>query len=305
MKLAGVLLSLLLFSPSWVGAGEAPMVLTLHPLLSEMVTRIGGEHLQVETLIPATENVHTFQPTPSQMARTQDAALVVAMGKGLEVYLDKLQDNLPEGVEIYEAGRKVPSVQIDPKLAVFACCPTHSHGAIDPHWWHSPLAVRRAARHLGKRLEKLDPEHASEFKANTRKLMDELESLHEWAEDEIKQIPKGDRKLVTSHAAFGYFCVEYGFKAIPVKGLSDQEKPTPEQLAETIKTLKLENIFVVFPETKSSEKMLDTIRQSTGVATAPPLIADFLGPNGESYAVMFKGNVSTIQQALLKRPASP
>ena len=281
-------------------AGEVLHVVTLHPLLEEMVSRIAGESVEVSCLLPVTENVHEFDPTPSQMAKTQQADLVVAMGKHLEIYLDKLQDNLPEGVEIYEAGRKIPSVQIDPNLAVFACCPTHIHGAIDPHWWHSPMSVRRAARHLGRRLEELVPEKKKEFRKETEALMDELEELHEWAEKELKRIPKSDRKLVTSHAAFGYFCKEYGFVAIPVKGLTDKQNPSPKDLAESIETLKREKIRVVFPENKSSTETLETLQKETGVTLAEPLIADFLPPNGETYAEMFKANVLNIQTSLSK-----
>lgn len=273
-------------------------MVTLHPILSEMVSRIAGESLQVHCLLPVTENVHEFDPTPSQMALAQKADLVVAMGKHLEPYIDKLEDNLPEGVEIYEAGKKVPSVRIDPNLAVFACCPTHMHGAIDPHWWHSPLSVRRAVRHLGRRLELLVPEKKKEFRKQTEEFMDELEELHAWAERELKRIPKSDRKLVTSHAAFGYFCKDYGFVAVPVKGLTDQQNPSPNDLAASINTLKREKIRVVFPETKSSSETLETLQKATGVKLAEPLIADFLPPNGESYAEMFRANVLNIQTSL-------
>src|SRR5690606_7970930 len=101
---------------------------------------------EVINILPTSANVHTFEPSPGDMARLQEAALVLAMGKHLEIYLDRLKENLPDAVEIYEAGRLVPSVVIDPANEIFACCPAHSHGAIDPHWWHSPLAVRRAVR---------------------------------------------------------------------------------------------------------------------------------------------------------------
>jgi zinc/manganese transport system substrate-binding protein len=284
------------FSPALRGEERRPLVVALHPLLSEFAGRLAGEAAEVINILPPNANVHTFEPTPGDMARMQQATLVLAMGKHLEGYLDRLKENLPDGVEIYEVGRLVPSVTIDPTNEVFACCPEHSHGAIDPHWWHSPLAVRRAVRHLGRELEKRFPQHKSGIRDRSNELMNELEELHEWTENQLAVIPRGDRKLVTAHAAFGYFCTEYAFQSIPVQGLTAERNPSPATLAETIDILREENIKVVFPETKASNAILQSLRESTGVKPGSSLYADFL--DGEPYIDMFKSNIASIRKAL-------
>ncbi len=281
-------------------AASKVMVATLHPLLSEMVTRIAGDHVRVEELMGPGGNPHTFDPAPGDLARIQDAALVVAMGKNLETYLDRLKSALPDEARIYEAGRLVPSLRIDVESEVFMCCPTHSHGAIDPHWWHSPMAMHRAVRHLGRELERLLPDHRNEFRANTRTVMDELEALHEWVQSEIAEIPRNQRKLVTAHAAFGYFCEAYNFQSIPVQGLTTERDPSPAYLAETIEIIRKENIRSVFPEHGANPKILETLRQETGVVLADPLLADNTGAKDVSYADMIRHNVNHITAALLK-----
>ncbi|MCC5847625.1 MAG: zinc ABC transporter substrate-binding protein [Verrucomicrobia bacterium] len=281
-------------------ADSRPMVATLHPLLSEMVTRIAGDHVRVEELMGPAGNPHTFDPTPGDLARIQDAALVVAMGKNLETYLDRLKSALPSGTRFYEAGRLVPSLRIDVENEVFMCCPAHSHGAIDPHWWHSPMAMHRAVRHLGRELERLLPDQQSELRANTRNVMDELEDLHEWVKSEISEIPRRQRKLVTAHAAFGYFCEAYNFQSIPVQGLTTERDPTPAYLAETIQIIRRENIRSVFPEKGANPKILETLQQETGVVLADPLLADNTGSRDVTYADMIRNNVNHITAALLK-----
>ncbi len=292
----GGLLAALLFSPALRGEEQRPLVVALHPLLSEFTTRLVGDAAEVVNIMSSDADVHTFEPSPGDMARMQQASLVLAMGKHLEIYLDRLKENLPDSVDIYEAGRLVPSVVIDPANAIFACCPAHSHGAIDPHWWHSPLSVRRAVRHLGRELEERFPEKRAEIRERSGELMNELEELHEWAKNELAVIPRRDRKLVTAHAAFGYFCTEYGFQTIPVRGLTDERNPSPAYLAETIDILREENIKAVFPETKANNAILQSLKESTGVQLGPSLYADFL--DGKPYIDMFKSNIASILKAL-------
>lgn len=278
--------------------GERSRVVVLHPILEEMVERMGGGAFEVTNLMPSAANVHDFDPSPGQMAEAGRADLVVAMGKNLETYLDRLAENVPDRTEIFEAGRLVPSVKIDPEKEMFACCPVHSHGAIDPHWWHSPMAVRRAVRHLGRELEKLQPGHKKDIRSRTRELMEELEEVHGWAEEKLSAIPRAQRKLVTAHAAFGYFCLEYDFKAVPVKGLTEERNPSPAFLKETIETLKRENIRAVFPETRASDEVLETLRKSAGIQIADSLYADYIPLENETYFDMFRANITRVVEAL-------
>ncbi len=284
-------------------AQERPRVVTLHPLLSEMVTKIAGDALRVETLMPPTADPHSFDPTPGDMAKVRGAARVVAMGKHLEPYLERLRENLPEGAGIYEAGKPVPSLVVRANTPAFVCCPEHTHGAVDPHWWQSPMAMRRAVRGLGRELENLLPAEASRLRDNTRALMDELEELDAWVRRELEALPRADRKLVTAHLAFGYFCEAYGFTAIPVQGLHTEDSPSPAHLAETIATLRRENVRAIFPEKNANNTVLESLREATGVSLAPPLLSDNLGESGVDYAGMIRQNVRTILRALGPAPS--
>jgi zinc/manganese transport system substrate-binding protein len=286
------------------GEQEGLKVVTLHPLLSEWTERLAGDAVEVECVLPTTVNLHQFDPSPSEMVRMQNADLILAMGKHLEPYLDRLTENLPSDIEIYEAGRLVPSVKVDPSLEVFACCPVHSHGAIDPHWWHSPVSVRTGIRHLGRELEKQLPDHKREIRKRTRAYMEELEELHDWAESTLAVIPGHQRKLVTAHAAFGYLCVDYDFQAIPVKGLANEGQPTPGFLADTIQILNEEGIRAVFPERSAGAASLEAIREATGVRVADPLIADFIPREEEdTYMSMFRQNILLLARSLGAPPA--
>ncbi|MGA0369114.1 MAG: metal ABC transporter substrate-binding protein, partial [Kiritimatiellia bacterium] len=244
MKILCLFLSLLCVLPPVFGAG--PKVVTLHPLLTELVRDLVGEAVTVKGVFPPNGNAHSFEPAPKDLVEMQDAVLVVAMGKHLEPYLDRLRENLPAAVPIYEAGRLVPSLKSDPETAMFACCPVHGLSAIDPHWWQSPVAVRRAVRHLGRELEKIFPEMKSEIRDRSTEKMRRLEELDTWAEQTLSVIPSEDRKLVTTHNAFGYFCARYHFQAIPVRGITNERDPSPEELAGTMEIIRTHGVKALF-----------------------------------------------------------
>lgn len=271
---------------------------TLHPLLTEIVRELAGDYLEVEELLGPGADPHVFEPSPGDLRRVHNAAIVFAMGKNLETYLDRLENSLSADTVIFEVGSVVPSLHIDPEHEAFACCPDHSHGALDPHWWHSPLAMHRATRHIGSQLETLLPNKAQEIRTNTRQRMRDLEDLHLWVLSQVRTIPASQRKLVTAHAAFGYFCEAYGFQSIPVRGLTAERDPSASYLAETVRIIRRENIRAVFPENIANPAILDFLREETQVQIGPTLYADNVGEETMGYIEMMRHNVSSIVSAL-------
>lgn len=282
-----------------IKAEDKIVVCSLHPLITEMIQKISGDYFQVEELMGPSQSPHSFDPKPKDLLRLQNAELVVAMGKGLETYLDRIWDNLKEGASVYELGEKIPSLLVSDENPVFICCPTHSQGAIDPHWWHNPQNMRRAVRYLNIVLTKLAPDDkAAEFKANSKSYMEELNELDEWTKTGLKLIPSKYRKLVTAHAAFAYFCDAYNFKSIAVQGLTKEQSPSPSYLKETINTIRKHKIRAIFAEHDANPKIMEAIKYDTGVRMGDTLLADNMGHKRVTYRQMIESNVRSIITAL-------
>jgi len=269
-------------------------VSSLNPILTDMITQIGGDKVEVIQVMKPGVDVHKFQPSSASLAKIQESQLIFAMGKGLETYLGGIQETLREGQQIIDVGRSIPSQKVDADQ-VYTCCPAHSKGSVDPHWWHSVKNAERAAKTIGKALEKADPANKSFYKNNSRALQKTYRNLHNWVKSEVSQIPKEDRVVVTAHAAFAYFCKEYGFRAAYVKGLSNESKISTKQFAETVQSLRDNNIKAVFPEKLSNPKMLNEIAKETGAKTGHPLHADCIKT---SYKEFIEHNVHSIVNAL-------
>ena len=170
------------------------------------------------------------------------ARIIFASGKNLEPYLADLKDSLNANQIIIEVGRTIPSQKVSKEDQIYTCCPNHAVGGIDPHWWHNVRNMERAIRVIEKELIRIDPAGKTIYAVNSKAARTRLTQLDRWVKGQVASIPRGRRHLVTAHAAFGYFCKGYGFKASFVQGLSAQGEVSASQLAGAIKQLRKEAI---------------------------------------------------------------
>lgn len=289
-------------------AGSAPLqarlkVATTHPLISDLARQVGGERVDVVDLMAAGSDVHHFEPTARELAQAKGAAVLLASGKGLESFLPKLRDTFP-GARLVEVGRAVPSLKLDPRHALFLCCPGHddhghSHDGLDPHWWHSADNMARAAKIIAEEFAEADAAGAADYRERARAAEKRLKELKLWAKKELARIPKERRKLVTAHAAFSYFCQEHGFQSLPLLGLGAEEDYSPRYVAEATQLIRKHGIPCVFPEAGANHKVLQEIIRTTGVRVGPPLIADGTGAgDGSTFEGMLRHNVGAIVSGL-------
>ncbi len=270
-------------------------VASLHPLITDAVKQVGGDRVDVVEVVKPGTNVHKFQPRASDIKKMARARIIFASGKNLEPYLADLQDNLQAHQLIVEVGRTIPSQKVSKKDQIYACCQHHAVGGIDPHWWHNVRNMERAVRVIEKELIRFDPAGKAIYTANSKAARARLSQLDRWVKGQVATIPRGKRHLVTAHAAFGYFCKGYGFKASFVQGLSAQGEVSATQLAGAIQQLRKEAIPMVFPEQTANPKVLQQIAKQTGAKVGKPLIAD--GAT-RSYQSMIMSNVQSIVAGL-------
>ncbi len=266
-------------------------VATLHPLLSDLARRVGGERVEVVDLLGPHGDPHKFEPGARELEAAKGARLYLVSGKGLEPYLPKLQDIVGKE-RVVEVGRKLPTLK-----ATIVCDhgeEAHVHETDDPHWWHSVSCWRQAARFVRDELMRVDPAGAAVYRANAAVVRDELLDLRDWMEKELSAVPPANRTLATAHAAFAYFCNEHKWRMLPVQGLNREQVAAPKFVGEVAKAIRKEKIVAVFPEKRSNPKMLKALADTVGVRVGEPLLAD----GGESIEAMFRHNVRAIVAAL-------
>ncbi len=178
----------------------------------------------------------------------------------------------------------------------------HDHGTHDPHFWFDPLRVKVAVNEIAAQLSAIDPGSASVYYQNAAEYGKELDELHAWIEEQVSAVAPERRLLVTSHDAFTYLALAYGFEIVGlvIPSLATHVEPSAEHLAGLVEVVRERGVPALFGETTVSERLAQAVARETG-AKLFRLYSGSLGPEGsgaDTYLGMVRANIETIVEAL-------
>lgn len=264
-------------------------------VLTEVAEKIGNGHVAVAALVKPGIDPHEYQPTPGDLAQASDAKVILISGKGLENYLDKIQQATGGKVEVLAVGDYLPSLTLKPaEDAAGSGSPV-----VDPHWWNSVPNMIRATEVVANDFARLDPAHAADYERNAAAYRADLSALDKEVRRKIAQLPRDRRILVTSHDAFGYFAATYGFTIASIEGVTTEAEPSNKHVSELIEEIKQRGVKAIFLESTLNPKVSREITRETGATIGGTLYADGLGEgDAATYAGMMRHNVDTIVDGL-------
>ena len=280
-------------------------VITTTNFAADWTRIVGGDRVDVFSLLPTGGDPHSWQPGAADVAKLAKADLVLSIGLGLEGgWLDELIHNASAD----DTAMAALGDAIDPiEFAVTGHDDDDEeeeddHGPLDPHFWFDPMRVKLAVNDIAEQLALLDPASADTFRANARAYGAELDDVHAWAEQQLSAIPEERRVLVTSHDSFTYFAVVYRFEVVGtvLPGGTTEVDPSARDVAELIGVIEEHGVGAVFGETTVSDRVAKSISQETGVEFVA-LHSGSLGAEGsgaETYLGMFRQNIEAIANAL-------
>ena len=291
------------------GAGAEPpapiRVVVTTNIVADWVENVGGEHVDVFSIVPVGADPHGFQPGARDVARVADADLVLSVGLSLEEsWLRELLENAARDPDaIVELGQVIDPIELAETEAEEGDKEHegHGHGIHDPHFWFDPLRVQRVVSDIAARLAALDPGRADAYRANADAYNARLDELHAWTEEQVGAIPAERRLLVTSHDSLGYFAERYGFEVVGViLSITTEVEPSAEDLIELTDEIRKYGVPAVFGETTVSERLAGSLATESGAALVR-LYSGSLGREGsgaETYIEMARTNVERITEAL-------
>lgn len=301
--------------------GTLTIYTSIYPL-EDFAKKIGGEHVEVTTLIPPGTDSHTYEPTSKEILDIARADAFIYNGLGMESYAEKIHETLEdEDVTIVEAASGVESVTHEHTHGDGAHHEHgeenhehseedhehegheedgHHHGDHDPHVWLDPHRAITLAASIKDVLIELKPEAKEEFEKNYEELVN---SLHE-LDEEFHQLVEGKNnpEMIVSHAAYGYWEESYGIKQIAIAGLSSSQEPSQGELTDIIQLAKEKDINYVIFEQNVTPKVAEVIREEI---KAEPLYLHNLSTltdedieSGEDYFSLMERNLETLNKAL-------
>ncbi len=267
-------------------------------IVADVVQNVGGEAIEIVTLIPPGADPHTFQPSPGDLRAMTQAHAILINGAGLEEFLHQTLAQISEEVPMVSLseGIELRQFQMDHDSD------SDDHAGVDPHVWFDPLNVIIWAENCAQALSRLDAENQQLYYANARQYVESLESLHDWIENKVAEIPDQNRKLVTDHLAFGYFAQRYGFEMIGavIPAYSTAAEPSAQELADLNDTIRSENVPAIFVGIMVDSRLAALVAEDSGV----DLVALYTGSLGEpggpadTYIRLMQYDVNAIVQAL-------
>lgn len=285
----------------------APLqVVATFSVLGDLTQAVGGDAIQLTTLIGPGVDAHTYDPSPADLAMLEQADVIVENGLGFETWLDNFLDSTNFQGERIIASNGITLRHVDESEHDAEETPeeSHDHGGDDPHVWHSAPNAIVMVENIRDGLQAADPDRATAYDANAAAKIADLQDLDAWVREQVATLPEERRKLVTSHDTFGYFADTYGFQIIgtALGSLSTEAgDPSARQIAELIAQIQEAGVPAIFAENVANPDLMEAIAAEAGVVLAPPLYSDALGTPGtpgDTYDGMMRSNVETIVQAL-------
>lgn len=283
------LLMLLIFSLPALAAERLPVVASFS-LLADLVREVGGEHVEVTSLVGPDEDAHVHEPSPADVQRLREARLVVANGLGFEPWLARLVASSETRAPVVQASRGVVPRMLDEEGVQVP----------DPHAWNALANAEIYVRNIATALAEADPAHAPDYRAREADYLRRVHALLAEAERELGALAARHPRVVTSHDAFGYLGQAYGIAFVAPQGLSTEREPSAAEVAALIRQIRAEGIDAVFVENIKDARLLRQIAEESGARIGGTLYSDALAAEGEasSYLGLYRHNLRTLVEAL-------
>jgi ABC-type Zn uptake system ZnuABC Zn-binding protein ZnuA len=274
----------------------SPDVLVAESFLADITQQVAGDRLTVDVLVPAGTDPHAFQASPQDVARLENAKVLVLNGGGLEQWLDPLMIKNDKQIRV------IASDGLKPVIRDLQGETGHD-GEGDPHFWLDPNLVITYVNNIREGLSIYDPQGKSIYEKNANAYIQELKNLDSWIAEQVSLIPPENRILVTNHESLGYFADRYGFKVAGtiIPSVSSEAAPSAADLADLIGIIQKEHVRAIFIETGANTDLADQIASETGVAVVSDIYTHSIttseGSAG-SYIEMMKYDTLRIVGAL-------
>lgn len=292
-RLMAGLTAALLFVGMAPASAKTLDVVASFSVLADVVSNVGGEHVRVRSLIPAGGDPHEFEPSPADAKALKEADVVFLSGLGLEGWMTRLAS---------ASGYKGTPVIVSEGIATRSM-DEDGETVTDPHVWNEAANVLVWIANIEKALVAADPQDADAIHANAQAYAAKVRDLDTYARTELGKIPREQRKILTSHDAFGYFGRAYGVDLLAPLGLSTDAEASAKTIAALIGQIKAEKVKAYFFENSNDPRLVKQIGEATGAQPGGELFVESLSPKGGPAATwleMFRYNTDQVLDALRK-----
>ncbi|GMU40952.1 MAG: ABC transporter substrate-binding protein [Chloroflexota bacterium] len=288
-------------------------VVTSLPLLAEFASRVGGEAVEVSSIVPLGVDEHSYQP-PTTVARDiAQADVVFVNGYGLEeTVLGLIVNNVRDGVPVVPAARGLTPLEADhdhehgedahaeeehaEEVDTTGLDPAvHAEG--DPHFWLAAANTVAYVETIRDALIAADAANEAGYRERADVLVTELRALDEEVRAALAVVPEDRRKIVVFHNAFAYFAEAYGFEVFEsVAPANPNQQASAQEIAGIIRSVREAGVPALYAEPQFSAQTLEAIAAETG--TRVLVLHSIPGEDVPTYAELMRANAAALVAGL-------
>lgn len=226
-------------------SNKVRVVASFYPIF-DFVKKVGGDRVEVSSLIPVGIEPHDYEPTIQQVQNAQTADMLVINGGGFEE--EWVKDIDAEFLLDASVG-----------LNLTGHAGEKSNGSMDPHIWLDPTLAKQQVEKIRDGLIKVDPANTAYYNENANRFISELDSLDRTIKSELSNCEKKD--FIAFHNAFSYFASRYGLTQHSIQGVSPEAEVLPQRLQQTINLARDMGLDTVYSEELADPRFASVIAQ--------------------------------------------
>jgi zinc/manganese transport system substrate-binding protein len=260
-------------------------------ILGDMVKEVGGDRVEVTTIVGPNADTHVYEPKPADAAAVAGADVFFVNGLGFEGWIERFVQSTGYTGSLVVASAGVATHTMD----------EDGRTVTDPHAWQSLKNGVLYVENIASGLCAVDAAGCESYRANAAAYEAKLNAEDAAVRTAISAVPESKRKVITTHDAFGYFGREYGVTFLAPEGVSTDAEPSAMGVAKLILQIKAEGVSALFIENMSDGRLIEQIASETGVTMGGELYADALSePDGPAatYLSMFERNAGLLVAAM-------
>lgn len=267
---------------------QAQRVVASFSILADMAQELAPSGVQVTALVGPDADAHVYEPSPADGRRLAQADLVLVNGLGFEGWIERMVK-----VSGYRGTVAVASHGVQPRAG--------GHHDKDPHAWQDLALARRYAANISAAFVRRWPEQRDEINRRSVDYVERMARLEARVREWLGAVPRAQRRVITSHDAFGYFGAAYGVDFLAPQGWNTHSEPSAAAVARLIRQIKRDGVRAIFIENISDRRLVERIAREGGVRIGGTLYSDALSkPDGpaSTYLRLFEHNARSLAAAL-------
>jgi zinc/manganese transport system substrate-binding protein len=273
-------------------AGAPLRVVASFSILGDLTRQVGGDAVAVDTLVGPDGDVHVYEPHPKDLRTLMSAGVLVRNGLGLEGWMDRLTGAADFHGKVVVAAERVAARTMREDSGAIAT---------DPHAWQDPRNTVLYVQTIADGLAAADPANAEAFHGSAARYAGRIAEADPWIASTLSAIPAAQRRIITTHDAFGYYGARYGVEFLSAEGISTEFEPSAKAIAALVAQIKREKVRAVFIENMTSPRMAQMIARETGATLGGTVYSDALSPAGgpaSTYLDMLHYNTTLFAAAM-------